>query len=97
MNSPQKEIESDIFIQYASTASVMDYILSAGPFHIEIHLDGLLSQYYFLMKQELHIIYFVSLDKFRFYFGLCGMVNIQFLIQEIFSIFLGRSRVGLNT
>lgn len=51
-----------IFIQYASTASVMDYILSAGPFHIEIHLDGLLSQYYFLLKQEL--IYFVSLDKF---------------------------------
>lgn len=73
------------------------YILSAGPFHIEIHLDGLLSQYYFLMKQELHIIYFVSLDKFRFYFGLCGMVNIQFLIQEIFSIYLGRRRVGLNT
>lgn len=86
-----------IFIQYASTASVMDYryILSAGPFHIEIHLDGLLSQYYFLMEQEL--IYFVSLNKFRFYFGLCGMVNIQFLIQEIFSIFLGRRRVGLNT
>lgn len=55
----------------------MDYILSAGPFHIEIHLDGLLSQYYFLMKQEL--IYFVNLDKFRFYIGLCGMVNIQFL------------------
>lgn len=55
----------------------MDYILSAGPFHIEIHLDGLLSQYYSLMKQEL--IYFVGLDKFRFYFGLCGMVNIQFL------------------
>lgn len=71
------------------------YILSAGPFHIEIHLDGLLSQYYFLMKQEL--IYFVSLDRFRFYFGLCGMVNIQFLIQEIFSIYLGRRRVGLNT
>lgn len=73
----------------------MDYILSAGPFHIEIHLDGLLSQYYSLMKQEL--IYFVGLDKFRFYFGLCGMVNIQFLIQEIFSIFLGRRRVNLNT
>lgn len=69
-----------IFIQYASTASVMDYILSAGPFHIEIHLDGLLSQYYFLMKQEL--IYFVSLDRFRFYFGLCGMVNIQFLMHS---------------
>lgn len=80
MNSPQEEIESDIFIQYASTASVMDYILSAGPFHIEIHLDGLLSQYYFLMKQEL--IYFVSLDSFRFYFGLCGMVNIQFLMHS---------------
>lgn len=58
----------------------MDYILSAGPFHIEIHLDGLLSQYYFLMKQEL--IYFVSLDRFRFYFGLCGMVNIQFLMHS---------------
>lgn len=55
----------------------MDYILSAGPFHIEIHLDGLLSQYYSLMKQEL--IYFVNLDNFRFYIGLCGMVNIQFL------------------
>lgn len=83
-----------IFIQYASTASVMDYILSAGPFHIEIHLDGLLSQYYSLMKQEL--IYFVSLDKFRFYCGLCGMVNIQFLIQEIFSIFSGEEEGWLK-
>lgn len=86
-----------IFIQYASTASVMDYILSAGPFHIEIHLDGLLSQYYFLMKQEL--IYFVSLDRFRFFFWTLwnGKYSVSHAFRKFSPIFLGRRRVGLNT
>lgn len=86
-----------IHCQYASKASVRDYILLAGPFHIDIHPHGLLSQYYFLMKQEL--IYFVPLIRLKFYFGLCGMVNISLLVQEIFSIFLGRwrRRVGFTT